>query len=297
MNKTILLTGATGFLGSNLLKRLVAETENYNVIVLKRSFSNTFRINSIIDKIKYYDLDKLTNVDLVFKENKIDTIIHCATIYGRREIEPLSLIEANLILPLQLLEIGCKNGVKTFINTDTILDKRVNLYSLSKSQFRDWLTVYKEKMVCLDVALEHFYGPMDDKSKFVTFIIESLLENVDKLELTKGEQERDFIYIDDVVDAFIKILNKSKDLDKGYYDYEIGTGKNIKIKDFIELVKQIVGNDKTILNFGVLPYRKFEIMKHDVNIREIKKLGWSPKISLEDGLRKIVKFEKECLGK
>jgi predicted glycosyltransferase involved in capsule biosynthesis len=71
-------------------------------------------------------------------------------------------------MPLQLLELGKKTRVNCFINTDTILDKRVSYYSLSKNQFREWLELYAKEMICLNVALEHFYGPYDDNTKFVS---------------------------------------------------------------------------------------------------------------------------------
>ena len=99
------MTGATGFLGSNIVKKLI--TENYNVIALKRSFSNTYRIDDIADKINFYNTDEVT-LESIFTTNKIDIILHCATNYGRRDIEPLSLMQANLTMPLQLLELGKK---------------------------------------------------------------------------------------------------------------------------------------------------------------------------------------------
>lgn len=103
--RTILISGATGFLGSNLMKRLIAE--GYEVIILKRSFSDTKRINDYFGKIKYYDIDRV-GLENCFLENKIDVFIHCATDYGRKNVDPLHIIEANLITPLKLLEIGLK---------------------------------------------------------------------------------------------------------------------------------------------------------------------------------------------
>ncbi|MGC8729298.1 MAG: NAD-dependent epimerase/dehydratase family protein, partial [Elusimicrobiales bacterium] len=74
MKKTILLTGATVFLGSHILKRFYGK---YEIIILKRSFSNTWRISNYLNKVKYYDIDK-TDLSIPFKENKIDYVIHTA---------------------------------------------------------------------------------------------------------------------------------------------------------------------------------------------------------------------------
>jgi len=284
------MTGVTGFLGSNIIKKLI--NENYNVIALKRSFSNTYRIDDVADNINFYNIGQVA-LENIFAENKIDIILHCATNYGRRDIEPLSLMQANLTMPLQLLELGKKTRVNCFINTDTILDKRVSYYSLSKNQFREWLELYAKEMVCVNVALEHFYGPYDDNTKFVSYIIDSILNNAQKIDLTEGDQKRDFIYIDDVVDAFITIIENIETLEKGFFRYEIGTGQSMKLKNFVKLVKSIVQNNNTVLNFGAIPYRENEVMSSKADITEIGKLKWKPQYTLEEGLLRTINMEKD----
>jgi len=283
------LTGATGFLGSNIVKKLIQE--HYHVIILKRSFSNTYRINDVVDRIKSYDADRIKLED-VFRKNNIDTIVHCATDYGREDIDPLLLMQANLTLPLQLLELGRKNGVSCFVNTDTILDKRVSYYSLSKNQFRDWLEFYAKEMICINVALEHFYGPYDNNTKFVSFIIDSILQNAKKIDLTEGRQKRDFIYIDDVVSAFMAIIKNKNHFKKGFLKYEIGTGDAVEIRQFVRLVKDIAKNNCTELNFGAIPYRKNETMNSKADLTEICKLNWEPKFTLEKGLSRTITMER-----
>ena len=291
MNRTVLITGATGFLGSNLLLKLVEL--NFDVVFLKRSFSKCTRIVSVLDKVKFYDIDK-TGLSEVFKENRIDIIIHCATSYGSEITEPKNLIESNLIYPLELLDLGSKEGISCFINTDTILDRRVNHYSLSKKQFREWFEVYSNSMICINVALEHFYGPNDDKSKFISFIINKLLSSQKSIDLTAGEQERDFIYISDVVSAFIFIINEIPKLSSNVINYEIATDNPIKLRDFVELSKKLTKSEIS-LDFGALPYRKNEIMKLNVDTSQIRKLGWEPKVPLAEGLQKTIEFERRVL--
>jgi nucleoside-diphosphate-sugar epimerase len=288
---TILLTGATGFLGSHLLKKLVS-LDIYNLVVLKRSISNTFRISEAIEKVQTYDLDKIS-LETVFAHHKVDYILHCATDYGRKNSPVQLIIEANLLLPLKLLELGKQNGIKSFINTDTILDKRINAYSLSKKQFKEWLNLSKNSLACVNIALEHFFGPGDDKTKFSSYIIDSLLRGVESIDLTKGEQQRDFIYIDDCVDAFLTIIDYVKNLTSGFYEFEIGTNQPVTIKDFVLLIKELSGNTATVLNFGALPYRENEVMECRTNTEPICKLGWAPKFSLKLGLLKTIEREKE----
>ena len=286
--KTILISGATGFLGSNLLKRLV--DQNYKVVILKRSFSNTERIDNYLKKIKSYDIDKVM-LDKCFLENNIDAFIHCATDYGRKKIDPMQIIDSNLIFPLKLMEIAINNNCEIFINTDTILDKRVNSYSLSKSQFLDWFKIYSEKAICINIVLEHFYGPFDDKSKFVASIIKKLVNNESHINLTLGEQKRDFIYIDDVVDAFKIVLENITNVKNGFYSYEIGTGKFISIKKIVTIIKELIGNSTTNLYFGAIPYRTSEIMEPKMDLIPIKKIGWKPMTKLVNGLKKTIESE------
>jgi len=285
----ILLTGATGFLGSHLLRRLLAD--GYPVAVLKRSFSNCEKIRDCLDRVRGYDVDRVP-LESIVAENQFQVILHCATNYGRREEDPLAIMESNLILPLKLLELGRKKGVPIFINTDTLLDKRVNAYSLSKRQFKDWLAHYARDMVCINVALEHFYGPLDDGSKFVSFIIRNILAGTERIALTEGRQKRDFIFIADVVEAFLMILRDAPGRTPGFYPFEIGTGSLIEIRELVTLIKTLAGNTITRLDFGALPYRENEIMEARVDERKIRALGWSPRVELREGLMRTLEAER-----
>lgn len=287
----ILLTGATGFLGRNLLARLVED--GHKVIILVRHSSSLQRIATLLDRVIVHTVGDASPYDLLHT-NKIETIIHCATNYGRGEIDPSELLNVNLIMPLQLLQAGCDSGVRCFINTDTVLDKGVNDYALSKSQFREWLGRYAQKMICVNVALEHFYGPEDDSTKFVSFIVKQLLDGADTIDLTLGEQKRDFIFIDDIVSAFLMILGNCASLEYGYFDYEIGTGDTISIREFVELTKQLSGNTHTQLNFGAVPYRENEAMETFVNTSAIRALGWEPRTPIFEGLSKMIAQEREA---
>jgi nucleoside-diphosphate-sugar epimerase len=141
--------------------------------------------------------------------------------------------------------------------------------------------------------MEHFYGPNDDTGKFVSYVVRSLLNKVDAISLTAGNQKRDFIYIDDAVNAIITILRTTLlDSRDAYVEYELGSGSVISIKELLEMAKAISGNTKTILEFGAIPYRESEEMELAVDLRALKKLGWSPKYSLDSGLKKMIDIEE-----
>ncbi len=288
---SILLTGATGFLGSHLLKGLLEQTDA-SVIVLKRSFSNTFRIDSLLahPRVRAYDAN-CVSLESVFQENSIDTILHCATNYGRNNEDLLNIVESNLILPLTLLQLAIKYQVQRFINTDTVIDKKVNHYSLSKHQFLEWLKASSHQLQCINVSLEHFYGALDNTTKFTTFIIRSLLKKETALPLTQGEQKRYFIYIDDVVEAFLIILKSSHSLSPSFSSFEVSTEESISIKEFVCLVKALTQNTVTDLQFGAIPYRTNELMECKTDITALKHLGWMPRFSLTEGLELTIEKE------
>lgn len=135
------------------------------------------------------------------------------------------------------------------------------------------------------------YGPKDDSTKFIPFVIEKMLKNEKQIDLTKGEQKRDFIYVEDVVRAYLTLVKTIDKLDKKYYHIEVGTGKPTTIKDIVLLIKMLTNSDIK-LNFGTLPYRKNELMYSSANIDFIKKLGWEPKVSLEEGLKETISYYK-----
>ena len=289
----ILLTGGTGFLGSALL-RAITDRQDTIVTVLKRSTSRLDRVTDLFQsgKIKWIDLDK-TDLPELFGENHFDIILHCATNYGRGKRSILDTASANLMLPLTLLQLGIEHGVKTFINTDTIIDKRVNEYSLSKKQFLEWLQNSAARIQCVNVALEHFYGPFDDESKFTTMIFRKLMRQESLIDLTPGDQKRHFIYIDDVVRAFCLILCSLDALPSGFSSFEVSTEESISIKDFVNLSKSITGNTVTRLDFGAVPYRANELMDSKTDISALKALGWRPEVSLEKGIQLTI--EKESI--
>lgn len=292
MVKQILITGGTGFLGSHLVNKLAEENQ---IIVLKRSFSKTRRIDNK-KNIKYYDIDKI-DIENVFKENDIDIIIHTATKYGRNDEEIEELIESNYLYPLKILKLAKKYGVNTFINTDTVLSKYINIYSLTKNHFTDWLKYYSKELKIFNLKLEHMYGEKDSNSKFITYIIQELLENKQKIDLTEGTQERNFIYIGDVVNAYEKVIKREKEFENGYYEYEIGTDENITIKDLVKKIKMLTKNEKTVLNFGAKKYRQNELMKSSSDFTKFKnEFNWEAKIDIEEGLKRTINYYKMQMG-
>ena len=280
----IFITGGTGYLGGQLSAALSACGHNLHFLVRESSDLSKIRDMSVDGGIHYDNVDKFDNV---LRDNSIEVVIHCATHYGRNDTDPLNTLESNLLMPIRLLDAAASNNVKCFINTGTMLDKRVSFYSLSKSHFDDWMLHYSDRIKCINILLEHFYGPNDDPTKFVSFVINKLKQNHEKIDLTKGEQERDFVYIDDVVNAFLIVI-KAVDSFNGMTTLELGSGEPIKIRDFVTLAKHLAKNEVTKLNFGAIPYRDNEVMQSRADIAKLSALGWVNKTDLVAGLKKTI---------
>lgn len=288
---SVLFTGGTGYLGSRLLRALV-HGPYQRVTVLVRKTSHLGRIADLLSFVDCVEVEECRFPELI-ETRGIDTIVHCATSYGRNSVPRPDIVDANLVLPLRLLEAASRVSHRvSFINTDTMLDKRISVYSMSKKQFRDWLEVYSDSGACINVALEHFFGPGDDPSKFVTFVVQALLRGDARIALTAGHQQRDFVYIDDVVDAFLRILEFARGAKSGFFEFQIGRGNPMSIREFVGHAKRLCGNTTTVLDFGALPDRPNEVLCVDVDTDRIRELGWVPAFDIEHGLRCMIEKER-----
>lgn len=300
MKQTILLTGSTGFLGSNLLAALIQR--GYQLIVLKRSFSNTRRIDNLLNDVVVYDIDK-EEIDKIFHDHHIDIVIHTATEYGRDARNSIvELVKSNILFPSEIIEQSLKKSVFCFINTDTFFSKNCRYsylaaYTLSKKHFHDWLNLvcYNSDMKIVNMMVHHVFGAGDDQHKFTSSLLRNLAQEIDNIPMTFGEQKRDFIHISDVVEAYMTVLEKMASLPQ-YIQYEVGSGKSTTIKDFSLLLKSKIDlaldrSTQGTLSFGKLPYREGEPMHALADITRLSDIGWKPKLTLEEGVEAMVREE------
>lgn len=277
--KTVLLTGATGYLGGKLLSRLLAK--GFSVCVVKRSTSDISRIVNRDLNVRFYNND-IEGINQVFSENKIDLVIHTATAYGRKGESMNEIKSANLDFPLNILQTAVKFQVPYFINTGTSLNFLTNQYALFKNQFAECLQFFKTDITSFNVLLEHFYGPGDDESKFVTGMINKMKKNISSVPLTKGIQKRDFIFVEDVIDGYFCLIDNLENIE-GYKEIPMGSGITVTIREIVEKIKEL-SMSSSLLEFGAVNMRTNELMESNADISLLRQMGWSPKYSLEEGL-------------
>ena len=282
----VLITGATGFIGSNILKKLIEE--HYEVVVIKRTSSDITLVEKYLSRCDIYDSD-IDKLDNIFIKHQIDAIIHCAIMYDRTEQEYDKLLSVNVKFPLELLKLAVQHKVKLWINTDSFFQKQLEKennrkiymegYVLSKKQFQEWGKVYakRKEIGFISLQLEHVYGENDRAEKFVPYIYNVCKNNVCNVSLSEGSQIRDFVYVGDVAWAYIKILNNINTFEKQYYLYEVGTGVKRTVKDFVGIIHKAV-HSTTCLNWGERDMNDGEMMCSVADNKLLRQLGWCPEV-------------------
>ena len=288
----ILLTGASGFLGSALALHWLHA--GHQIALLVRPTSQLNRLRGFEAS---FDIGRCTTdaeIATFVTRAQPAVVVHTACAYGRRGETKLQLINANLRLGLVILQALQKAAEPvSFINTGSALAPDVSPYALSKYQFAQWghmlATQSGDQLRFVNVLLQHMYGPGDDESKFATHVLQACLRNDLVLKLTAGEQSRDFIYIDDVVSAYDTLLTQSHLLEAAL-DIEVGAGIAPTIRQFVETAHRLTAS-RTELQFGALPYRPNEAMHCLANIEHMTQLGWHPAFDLNAGLKKTIETE------
>ena len=280
--KTILITGINGYLGSNLAKAL---SPSFNIIGMEHNLKDLFRVKHLNYKI-YPGGAGVPNE--LFTDQAIDCIIHTATFYGRDNETTDKMISANLVVPLDLLNQAIAHKCKLFINTDTVLNRFVNNYSLTKRHFQEWLFIRSSEIKVINMQLEHFYGAGASKTNFVTNMNNQMKMNVSSIDLTTGEQKRDFVYIDDVVSAYRTVIDGDSLIQNKYSEFHIKTNELITIKDLVIAIKKMTGS-VTKLNFGAIPQRAGDLEQMVNTSNSLSVLGWQPQFDIYTGLEHTIK--------
>ena len=296
--KNILILGVTGFLGFHLAKRLLSL--GWNVYGVSKNKPRNHRFLKNV-KYLYFDLSKekkLIKLDKYY----FDYVVNLS---GYAEHKSKLLTNAGHFKTVKNLFNYFKDkNLKSFIQIgssdeygklktpylETQKCRPIGIYGKSKLQSTIFL-IKQKKFPVIVLRLFLVYGPFQDLNRFMSQLIVSALRRK-KFKTTLGNQCRDFLYISDAIDAIIKSILKKKIIKKEIIN--IGSGKCIKLKKIIELVKK--ETKKLSIIYGSIPLRKHEPMKNYSNIiKAKKKLGWSPKISLNQGLRKTILFYKNRL--
>jgi len=295
--KVYLITGATGFIGSCLLRKLIAKNEDTHILLRKQA--NLWRIRDLLrhTNIHFSNLSDVKSLSKIVEKIKPDVIYHLAT-YGAYSSQNDAdiCVKTNIMGTWNLLKASSKVDYELFVNTGSSSE-----YGFKKSPMREQnclepasyyaVTKCSQTLLCSYFAQENrkpivtfrpfsVYGPYEDKGRFVPTLFKALYFH-ERMNLVSPRISRDWIYIDDMVEAYL-LINKLKNY--GGEIFNIGTGAQKTIKQVVALASQVT-REKCDLCWKKMKNRQWDTNYWVADISKAKKLlGWQPRINLYDGL-------------
>lgn len=309
--RSVLITGGSGFIGANLTRKLLSQ--RYSVSHISKKSSDLWRIKDILDKVDVYHADLLDQKKLTKIVNRIkpEFIIHLATYSDYRNQNSVEdMIDVNIKGTLNLLLASRDINYKLFINTGSSseygiknkpmsekdLPEPVSFYAATKASATILCQVFAKEYKKSIVTLRPFsvFGPYEEKSRFIPTIIKAILENK-PIKLTPGNQRRDFIYVDDIVDIYVKTMNEEKKLSGQVLN--MGTGIEYTNDEVVKTLFKITGK-RTDIEKGAFPVRLWDTPHWVADITKTKRLlKWKPQFDLEKGLRETYLWFKKLDNK
>lgn len=309
--KKVVITGASGFIGSRLARELIGQ--GAHVTALARPNPDLWRIGDLASTINwsYPDFYDAKSLSAELQRLEPDFIYHLATYYAvDNNVDLAGIIDTNIRLGACLVKAaGRIENLKLFVNAGTCAeygdvrepaDEETRLapstvYASTKAAATLVLSqmAADEGVPLTTLRLYNLYGEHESAKRIVPYIILSMLDNKD-VSLTACEQEKDYSYVGDFVRAFMQAAVEHK-AGAGKL-FNIGSGKAIKMRRLVEEIAANLPESKARIDFGALPYRENEMWYQCAVIEEAKKhLNWRPETGLEEGVRKTVDwYRRNC---
>ena len=320
---TILVTGAAGFIGFHLCKKLIEKKihvigidnlNNYYSVKLKKDRINFLKKHK---NFKYFSFKKLDlrNVKLLnnfLNKKKISYIVHLAAQAGIRYSlkNPRNYLENNITCLFNLMEFARNNKLEHFIfgssssvygNSKIAPFKEIfdtssplQFYGSTKKAgevfLKTYSYLYNFPVTCL--RLFTVYGPWGRPDMAIFSFTKKILENKSLDIFNKGRMIRDFTYIDDIIEGIYKCIFRKKNKFK---IYNLGNQNPIKLMSMIKLLENNL-NKKAKIKFKS-QHRTEMKLTHSSNSKAYKELGYKPKINIENGINNFIEWYKEYYGK
>ena len=305
LKQPILITGASGFVASNLVRFFVSKNIKVNLLLKKNT--NIWRIKDIIHKTNFFylDLGDSKNVKKIIKKIKPKIIFHFAAHGAYSNQTDLYTIKKSILDGTLNLLTECKKyGFESFVNTGSSSEygfkktkmKEDNLlvpnsyYSVFKSS-ATLLCQYesiKNNLQIVTIRPFHVYGPYEEPSRLIPTLIRQLIDNK-KSKLVSPNISRDLIHIDDVIDFYLLVSFK-RNL-KGYI-FNLGFGKKITIKMIYDHLKKIT-HSKVKDKWNTMKKRNWDQAVWYSDMSNVKmKFKWKPKINFKNGLSRTLIWHK-----
>jgi nucleoside-diphosphate-sugar epimerase len=308
MNKKALVTGASGFVGSCLTRRLLKE--NYEVHIIAREASNLWRLEDVLKDLRIHNTE-LTNSEEVAKlahSINIDQVYHLATYGGYHyQINLEDIVNTNLIGTWNLFREFSKKNMDMFINTSSSSEygekfepmkedmklEPNNMYGASKASGTILCSTYAKtnKIPLVTFRLFSPYGYYDSSTRLIPTVITSCLLE-EEIKLSQKNAKRDFIFIDDVVEAYLSAI-KLKD---AYGEViNIGSGNQYTIEQVANIIISLIGKDVKVQWKKDLNRQYEPLIWVCDNKKAYEKLNWKPNVDITKGLNNTINWFKDNL--
>lgn len=292
----VLLTGATGFIGAHLVRRLIGEGHDLSIIVRERSNLEMLSSLQAYFQVSLYD-GSYSSLVTAIEAKMPDVVIHVASLFLAQHSahDVARLIDSNITFPTQLLEAMSEVGIRHLVNTGTSwqhfqnhLYSPVNLYAATKQAFESLLAYYVEARDFKVITLKLFdtYGPGDTRPKLFS-MLRKVARDGETLRMSPGEQLLDLVYIDDVLDAYVIALGRFPRISQVAETYAVSNDVRLSLRDVVQIYAEIVGRPVNV-EWGGLPYRPREVMEPWSEYQTLP--DWKARVALRDG---ILRMEKD----
>ncbi len=300
--KHIMVTGATGFIGSNLVRKLL-EKEFVVTAIVRDERKAKIIFKEIKDSVLFYEWDNsISNIADYMKKQRADCVVHLATKYITQSMaEDIDdLVESNITFGIKMLEAMKLAGVRNFINSSTSWQHYqnkeycpVNVYAATKQAFEDVLKYYTSAEGIRAIILEIYdtYGAFDKRNKIINHW-KRISETGESMALSPGEQKLNYVYIEDVVDGIVRAMQILEEMPlemEGYEaKYALSSDEIYTLKELAQIFEEVY-EKKLAITWGGKPYRGREVMEV---YRGLERLyGWNVKYNLRSGFQEM--WEKE----
>jgi len=304
----ILVTGGAGFIGSQIVDLLIKK--DYEVVIIDNL--STGKKDYINDKAKFYEADITKEIDLIFKKEKPEIVIHMAAqVMLRDSLEnPIYDAKTNIFGTINVLESCRKHNVKKIIYTSTIavigepeylpvdekhLGKPCSPYGISKYTAEHYVRAYNQ-LCGLDYLILRFgnvYGPRDDikYKRVISLFIDCILKNKIPSIFGDGNQTRDFIYVCDLAEFIAENINKNPKNKLFHLAY----GEQISVNEIFNIVKELC-NLKENAKYVQAVKGEVKDIYLDISLAKTE-LNWNSKYNIKQGLKKTLEYVQENLTK